>query len=250
MDARAVAGLDEPGGVRSIQETDFSGHENLPAPGEANSPRIRSTRRSLSKWAPCVSRGAIRGRNFYQEERNEKCTPSIAGNACVACPSRRGVRGIVEVAPFLHDRVAELRDWSDLKILTVRADPLGGQASPYGLDLTELRRGSGPGCRSRPLAPLGRPGSQPPTRHQGQHHRQRRKGHAAGLEVSSIHVVAVRTGSSGTLVLLHQICGSATCRLTATTGRSVLTPQEGHGTLTRGQNIQKYKPHIKGDKQT
>jgi hypothetical protein len=32
--------------------------------------------------------------------------------------------GIVEVAPFLRDRVVELRDWSDVKILTVRADRL------------------------------------------------------------------------------------------------------------------------------
>src|SRR5499427_4391065 len=31
---------------------------------------------------------------------------------------------IAEVAPFLHDRVAELRDWSDVKLLTVRADRL------------------------------------------------------------------------------------------------------------------------------
>ena len=28
--------------------------------------------------------------------------------------------GIVEIAPFLRDRVAELRDWSDLKLLTVK----------------------------------------------------------------------------------------------------------------------------------
>ncbi len=31
---------------------------------------------------------------------------------------------IVEIAPFLHDRVTELRDWSDVKLLTVRADRL------------------------------------------------------------------------------------------------------------------------------
>ena len=29
---------------------------------------------------------------------------------------------IVELAPFLRDRVMELRDWSDLKVLTVRVD--------------------------------------------------------------------------------------------------------------------------------
>ena len=31
---------------------------------------------------------------------------------------------IVEIAPFLRDRVAELRDWTDVKLLTVRADRL------------------------------------------------------------------------------------------------------------------------------
>jgi 2-polyprenyl-6-methoxyphenol hydroxylase-like FAD-dependent oxidoreductase len=31
---------------------------------------------------------------------------------------------IVEIAPFLHDRVMELRDWSDVKLLTIRADRL------------------------------------------------------------------------------------------------------------------------------
>jgi 2-polyprenyl-6-methoxyphenol hydroxylase-like FAD-dependent oxidoreductase len=32
--------------------------------------------------------------------------------------------GIVEIAPFLRDRVTELRDWSDVKLLTVRVDRL------------------------------------------------------------------------------------------------------------------------------
>ena len=32
--------------------------------------------------------------------------------------------GIVEVAPFLRDRVKELRDWGNVKVLTVRADRL------------------------------------------------------------------------------------------------------------------------------
>jgi 2-polyprenyl-6-methoxyphenol hydroxylase-like FAD-dependent oxidoreductase len=31
---------------------------------------------------------------------------------------------IVEVAPFLHNRVTELRDWTDVRLLTVRADQL------------------------------------------------------------------------------------------------------------------------------
>ncbi len=32
--------------------------------------------------------------------------------------------GVVEVAPFLHDRVGELRDWNDVKLLTVRVNRL------------------------------------------------------------------------------------------------------------------------------
>ena len=32
--------------------------------------------------------------------------------------------GVVEVAPFLRDRVKELREWSDVRLLTVRADRL------------------------------------------------------------------------------------------------------------------------------
>jgi 2-polyprenyl-6-methoxyphenol hydroxylase-like FAD-dependent oxidoreductase len=32
--------------------------------------------------------------------------------------------GIVQLAPFLHDRVTELRDWNDVKLLTVRVDRL------------------------------------------------------------------------------------------------------------------------------
>ena len=41
---------------------------------------------------------------------------------------RRGIEnfraGIVEVAPFLRDRVTELRDWNDLKLLTVKVNRL------------------------------------------------------------------------------------------------------------------------------
>jgi 2-polyprenyl-6-methoxyphenol hydroxylase-like FAD-dependent oxidoreductase len=32
--------------------------------------------------------------------------------------------GLAEIAPFLHDRVAELRDWNDIKLLTVVVDRL------------------------------------------------------------------------------------------------------------------------------
>lgn len=41
---------------------------------------------------------------------------------------RKGIqelqRGIVEIAPFLGDRVSELQDWNDIKLLTVRVDRL------------------------------------------------------------------------------------------------------------------------------
>ena len=41
---------------------------------------------------------------------------------------RRGIEqfraGIVEIAPFLRDRVTELRDWNDLRLLTVRVNRL------------------------------------------------------------------------------------------------------------------------------
>jgi 2-polyprenyl-6-methoxyphenol hydroxylase-like FAD-dependent oxidoreductase len=37
---------------------------------------------------------------------------------------------IVEIAPFLRDRVAELRDWSDVKLLTVKVDRLRRWHSP------------------------------------------------------------------------------------------------------------------------
>jgi len=41
---------------------------------------------------------------------------------------RRGIEGfragIVEIAPFLRDRVAELNDWNDVKLLTVRVNRL------------------------------------------------------------------------------------------------------------------------------
>jgi len=46
----------------------------------------------------------------------------------VAKMQERGIEdfraGIVEAAPFLRDRVRELRDWSDVKVLTVRSDRL------------------------------------------------------------------------------------------------------------------------------
>ncbi|HXM20684.1 MAG TPA: FAD-dependent oxidoreductase [Terriglobales bacterium] len=41
---------------------------------------------------------------------------------------RKGIEslraGMVEIAPFLRDRVGELRDWNDLKLLTVKVDRL------------------------------------------------------------------------------------------------------------------------------
>src|SRR5260370_29511635 len=49
---------------------------------------------------------------------------------------KKGIEGfranIVELAPFLRDRVEELRDWDDVKLLTVRVDRLR-QWYPSGL---------------------------------------------------------------------------------------------------------------------
>ena len=45
--------------------------------------------------------------------------------AKIQAGSIEGLRAdIAEIAPFLRDRVTELRDWSDVKLLTVRADRL------------------------------------------------------------------------------------------------------------------------------
>src|SRR5215472_4475717 len=52
--------------------------------------------------------------------------PIIKGSAEEV--QRRGIEqfraGIVEIAPFLRDRVTELRDWNDLRLLTVRVNRL------------------------------------------------------------------------------------------------------------------------------
>src|ERR1700729_2933698 len=51
-----------------------------------------------------------------------------APKAAIAEMQAKGIEefraGIVELAPFLRDRVGELRDWNDLKLLTVRVDRL------------------------------------------------------------------------------------------------------------------------------
>jgi 2-polyprenyl-6-methoxyphenol hydroxylase-like FAD-dependent oxidoreductase len=70
-----------------------------------------------------------RGKNMVTIGRGDYwhcgfCVPKGAAEKMQA----RGIEdfraGIVEIAPFLRDRVTELRDWSDVKILTVRADRL------------------------------------------------------------------------------------------------------------------------------
>jgi 2-polyprenyl-6-methoxyphenol hydroxylase-like FAD-dependent oxidoreductase len=51
-----------------------------------------------------------------------------APKAAIAEMQAKGIEefraAIVELAPFLQDRVGELRDWNDLKLLTVRVDRL------------------------------------------------------------------------------------------------------------------------------
>ena len=70
-----------------------------------------------------------RGKNMVTIDRGDYwhcgfCVPKGAAEKMQA----RGIEdfraGIVEIAPFLRGRVTELRDWSDVKILTVRADRL------------------------------------------------------------------------------------------------------------------------------
>jgi len=49
--------------------------------------------------------------------------------------------GIVELALFLRSPVGELRDWNDVKLLTVRSDRLGQWYRP-GLQTSADRTGS------------------------------------------------------------------------------------------------------------
>ena len=68
-----------------------------------------------------VSRNGAEGADYWQ------CA-FVIRKGDVEETQRNGIEdlrvGIVEIAPFLRDRGTEFRDWSDLKLLTVRVDRL------------------------------------------------------------------------------------------------------------------------------
>jgi 2-polyprenyl-6-methoxyphenol hydroxylase-like FAD-dependent oxidoreductase len=72
---------------------------------------------------------ADRGKLFVIFDRGDylQCAFAILKGSAEEL-QRGGIEGfradIVEIAPFLHDRVAELRDWNDVKLLTVRVNRL------------------------------------------------------------------------------------------------------------------------------
>ncbi|HXP86655.1 MAG TPA: FAD-dependent oxidoreductase [Bryobacteraceae bacterium] len=70
---------------------------------------------------------ADRGKALFLTDRGDYWQCGVpAPKAAVAEMQAKGIEAfraaIVELAPFLQDRVVELRDWSDLKLLTVRVD--------------------------------------------------------------------------------------------------------------------------------
>jgi 2-polyprenyl-6-methoxyphenol hydroxylase-like FAD-dependent oxidoreductase len=79
-----------------------------------------------------VERNPVRGDTFlddvvriFEIDPTSDSSPWGVTNFCVAAKGIAEFRAaIVELAPFLQDRVGELRDWNDLKLLTVRVDRL------------------------------------------------------------------------------------------------------------------------------
>ena len=72
---------------------------------------------------------ADRGKALFLTDRGDYWQCGVpAPKAAIAEMQAKGIEefraAIVELAPFLHDRVGELRDWNDLKLLTVRVDRL------------------------------------------------------------------------------------------------------------------------------
>jgi hypothetical protein len=74
-----------------------------------------------------VSRNGAEGADYWQ------CA-FVIRKGDVEETQRNGIEdlrvGIVEIAPFLRDRGTEFRDWSDLKLLTVRVDSPAAVVSP------------------------------------------------------------------------------------------------------------------------
>jgi 2-polyprenyl-6-methoxyphenol hydroxylase-like FAD-dependent oxidoreductase len=72
---------------------------------------------------------ADRGKALFMVDRGDYWQCGVpAPKGAAAEMQAKGIEdfraGIVELAPFLRDRVTELRDWSDVKLLTVRVDRL------------------------------------------------------------------------------------------------------------------------------
>jgi len=85
----------------------------------------------LSRHAddPEVVLYADRGKALFLTDRGDYWQCGVpAPKAAIAEMQAKGIeefrRGIVGLAPFLQDRVGELRDWNDLKLLSVRVDRL------------------------------------------------------------------------------------------------------------------------------
>jgi 2-polyprenyl-6-methoxyphenol hydroxylase-like FAD-dependent oxidoreductase len=85
----------------------------------------------LSRHAddPDVALYADRGKALFLTDRGDYWQCGVpAPKAAIAEMQAKGIEAfraaIVELAPFFEDRVEELRDWNDLKLLTVRVDRL------------------------------------------------------------------------------------------------------------------------------
>jgi len=85
----------------------------------------------LSRHAddPDVALYADRGKALFLTDRGDYWQCGVpAPKAAIAEMQAKGIEAfgaaIAELAPFLQDRVGELRNWNDLKLLTVRVDRL------------------------------------------------------------------------------------------------------------------------------
>ncbi len=111
---------------RSSVVRDYSGLpiEDLGAPTDVIWMRL-----SRREDDPEVVLYADRGKALFLTDRGDYWQCGVpAPKAAIADMQAKGIEefraAIVELAPFLQDRVGELRDWNDLKLLTVRVDRL------------------------------------------------------------------------------------------------------------------------------
>jgi len=109
---------------RSSVVRDYSGLpiEDLGAPTDVIWMRL-----SRREDDPEVMLYADRGKALFLTDRGDYWQCGVpAPKAAVAEMQAKGIEDfratIVELAPFLKNRVAELRDWTDLRLLTVRVD--------------------------------------------------------------------------------------------------------------------------------